>query len=357
MTRRNRAQMQEHNRGKVLAAAREEFLERGFRAAKVDTIAARAGLTRGAVYSNFPGKRALYFAVLADRAERTPDRSPRVGHTLEAALGAFARAWLTRLPLATDDPHAETRLGRDLLSEVQADEQTRRPFAQLLALDALLLGLALEHVREQFVPTPPRHVRVADAVLTMLHGATQLAAAAPGFVDEFDTVAACRALAELEVDDDWDPPHLAYAPKATPTDEPWGPPPGDDAIRRRPAQLGADGVVAVLGLHRLSAVEEAVRAAPPDTTVTLAVVTGEPDELAHLARLAVADVGACLRQAFPPATWPRLQVVLDDAGALAAAAGVRAVSDETEVAVRIADERIVARAEGRGACHAAATAP
>ena len=117
---------------------------------------------------------------LADRAERTPDRSPRVGHTLEAALGAFARAWLTRLPLATDDPHAETRLGRDLLSEVQADEQTRRPFAQLLALDALLLGLALEHVREQFVPRPPRHVRVADAVLTMLHGPTQPAAAAPG---------------------------------------------------------------------------------------------------------------------------------------------------------------------------------
>ena len=114
--------------------------------------------------------------------------------------------------------------------------------------------------------------------------------------------------------------------------------------------------MAVLGLHRLSAVEEAVRAAPPDTTVTLAVVTGEPDELAHLARLVVADVGACLRQAFPPATWPRLQVVLDDAGALAAAAGVRAVSDETEVAVRIADDRIVARAEGRGACHAAATA-
>src|SRR4029450_31098 len=63
-----RAEMQERNRAAVLAAARAEVVERGFRDAKVDVIAARAGLTRGAVYSNFPGKRALYFAVLATDA-------------------------------------------------------------------------------------------------------------------------------------------------------------------------------------------------------------------------------------------------------------------------------------------------
>jgi len=60
--------MQERNRAAVLAAARAEFVERGFRDAKVDVIASRAGLTRGAVYSNFPSKRALYFAVLATDA-------------------------------------------------------------------------------------------------------------------------------------------------------------------------------------------------------------------------------------------------------------------------------------------------
>jgi len=44
-----RAEMQERNRAAVLAAARAEFVERGFRDAKVDVIAARAGLTRGEV--------------------------------------------------------------------------------------------------------------------------------------------------------------------------------------------------------------------------------------------------------------------------------------------------------------------
>src|SRR5690348_5892310 len=79
MGRLTRAELQARNRARVLAAARDEFAERGFRDAKVDAIADRAGLTRGAVYSNFPGKRALYFSVLADLAEQEagPDGARR----------------------------------------------------------------------------------------------------------------------------------------------------------------------------------------------------------------------------------------------------------------------------------------
>jgi hypothetical protein len=48
--------------------------------------------------------------------------------------------------------------------------------------------------------------------------------------------------------------------------------------------------------------------------------------------------------------------VFDEPGALAAAAGVPAVSDATETAVRVQAGRITARADGFGACHAAAFA-
>ncbi|NGN69983.1 TetR family transcriptional regulator, partial [Streptomyces sp. A7024] len=68
MVRLTRAQQQERTRAAVLTAARAEFAERGYAAAKVDGIAERAELTRGAVYSNFPSKRALYLAMLADTA-------------------------------------------------------------------------------------------------------------------------------------------------------------------------------------------------------------------------------------------------------------------------------------------------
>ncbi|MFE4368197.1 helix-turn-helix domain-containing protein [Streptomyces sp. NPDC056835] len=379
MGRLSRAELQEHNRAKVLAAARDEFAERGFRDAKVDGIAERAGLTRGAVYSNFPGKRALYFAVLAGLAERESvsesesasesvwetasptaseshsDAAPASGTTRDA-LGAFARAWVARLPLAdTDEEHGPARLGLYVVPEVLAEGRIRRPFAQLMKLDAILLGLALERLR------PPgghdgsgSHVRVAEAALTTLHGASRLAAVAPGFVEPFNVVSAVEQLAGLTVHDWWPPPHVIT--QAWPTDEPWDPPHVRDAVHGEPARLTDDGVVAILGLHRIEAVEEAVRAAPPGARITAVLVTGDPAELAPLARLTVAGLCNCLRQSFPPSAWPRLRVVFDESGSFAAAAGLPAVSDATEAAVRVEAGRIVARADGRGACHAAASA-
>jgi hypothetical protein len=138
-------------------------------------------------------------------------------------------------------------------------------------------------------------------------------------------------------------------------DEPWSPPAALDAITGEPARLAADGVVAVLGLHRLSAAEEAVRAAPPGAEVTAVVVTSAPEELMPLARLVVAELATCLRQAFPRPAWPRLRVVYDETGEVAAAAGVSEAGDGTETAVRIESGRIVLRADGFSACHAAAS--
>jgi AcrR family transcriptional regulator len=331
--------MQERNRTRVLAAARDEFAERGFRDAKIDVIAERAELTRGAVYSNFPGKRALYFAVLADLAEQAPPVAHvEPGRTTGDALTALARTWLGRLP-----PSEERPLGMDLLPEVLSDELTRRPYAQLMTLDAVLLGLALERLRPG-----GRLVRVAETVLTTLHGASQLAAAAPGFGDQFTVAHACEQLAYLDMPDEW--LDLPFTTQLRTVDEPWAPPPARDSVRGKEVSLTDDGVVAVLGLHRASAIEHAVRAAPPDTAVTAVLVSGSPRELVPLARLAVAELTSCLRQAFPEYAWPALRVVCDETGTLAAAAGVPVVSDATEVAIRIANGRVIARADGYGAC-------
>ncbi|HEY3708905.1 MAG TPA: TetR family transcriptional regulator [Amycolatopsis sp.] len=349
MARLTRAEAQERNRAKVLEAARDEFAERGFRDAKIDVIAERAELTRGAVYSNFPGKRALYFAVLAAAAERgsAEPRSQDPGLSAAEALGALAGAWVARLPLATD-PGA--RLGADLMPEILADELTRRPYAQLMRFEAITLGLALERL----APRDGRLVRVAEAALTTLHGASRLAAVAPGFGEPFNVVRVCESLPTLGLPDEWpsEPPIVA---QARPVDERWTPLPAVDSLRDSAAALDGDGVVAVLGLHRLSAAEEAIRAAPAGDAVTIAIVTGEPAELSPLTQLALAELRGHLKQAFPASTWPRAQIVRDDAGVLAAAAGVTAVSDATETAVRIRDGRIVLRAEGFGACHAVAT--
>ena len=85
MVRLTRAQQQERTRAAVLAASRREFSEHGYAEAKVDRIAEQAELTRGAVYSNFPSKRALYLAVLIDLVENSGAAGPPVRGTSRPA--------------------------------------------------------------------------------------------------------------------------------------------------------------------------------------------------------------------------------------------------------------------------------
>ncbi|GAA3196690.1 TetR/AcrR family transcriptional regulator [Dactylosporangium siamense] len=326
MARLTRAETQERNRTAVLTAARAEFAERGFRDAKIDAIAERAELTRGAVYSNFPGKRALYFAVLADDVPAVPAAATTT--TARAALGALARAWVARLPLATDDTGPAARLAADLMAEVVADPAARTAFAQLKRLDAIILGLCLERLRGD----DRRQVRLAELALTVLHGAGQLAVAAPGFGEPFDVVRAVEELPDL--DDTWAPP--APATTADPVDEPWTPPSTVDLLRGGPVQARPDGIVAIVGLHRLAAIEDAARGGRP---VTAVLVTGAPDELLPLVRLSLAELRHHLAHAVPPGAWPEVQVTCDP----------RPAPDTTETALRVAGGRIVARADGWGA--------
>ncbi len=55
-------------RRRLLDAALEVFAERGFAGASLDRVAAVAGLTKGAIYSNFASKDDLFFAMMKDQA-------------------------------------------------------------------------------------------------------------------------------------------------------------------------------------------------------------------------------------------------------------------------------------------------
>ena len=357
LARLTRAQQQERTRAAVLTAAREEFTEHGYVDAKVDRIAERAELTRGAVYSNFPSKRALYLAVLVDLVERSTVEAVASASPASTgeALGAFARVWLERLPL-TDDTPATGHLRLRSLSGVLDDGPVRVALAQLIRLEALLLAFALESHPPQR-PGPVRRVRMAELVLTLLTGSGGFAETAPGFGDLFDVARVCEHLAGVDLTDVWNPPYLPYVSPAQPSDETWTTPIElPDQLTGRRVDLAADGVIAVLGTSRLAAAEEAVRAARPGDRVTVVVVTSDPAEIGRLVRLRVDDFTGCLRRVFTTDAWPPLRLVLDDRAVVAAALRLADAGDATEAAVRIHDGTIVARAEGRGAAYAAATA-
>ncbi|BEL07088.1 hypothetical protein Q0Z83_052790 [Actinoplanes sichuanensis] len=308
MVRLTRVQQQARTRAAVLDAAVEEFAEHGFADAKIDRIAARADLTRGAVYSNFASKRSLYLAVLLDYAPPGAPLTPAADMPevipLATAVESFARAWLEHLPLAGDTA-AGGRLRSRSVTGVFDDEPGRAALAEITRLEALLLALALESCP----PVAPRRVRLAELILTLLHGADHLADTAPGFGDLFDLSRACAHLAEITLDDHWAPPHLPFVRPAELCDAPWEPADG----------ITDDGLFVVLGTARLGAAEEVIRAAGPDDQVTVAVVAGDPAETGALVRLRLTTLTARLRRSLPPAVARPLHIELDDGPALATA--------------------------------------
>ncbi|HEX8085037.1 MAG TPA: TetR/AcrR family transcriptional regulator [Solirubrobacteraceae bacterium] len=80
-----RAEQRERTREDLVDAAERRFTRDGFHATSVDQIAAEAGYTKGAVYSNFSSKEDLFFAVYERRAQRAMDEA----HEAIADAGPF----------------------------------------------------------------------------------------------------------------------------------------------------------------------------------------------------------------------------------------------------------------------------
>ena len=100
-TRLTRTDRKAQTRERLIAEAHPVFLERGFQAATLAEIAAAAGVTKGAVYSNFESKADLFMAVLDARTRGRLEVLERVGSSA-ASMEDHARAFV-RLIL-DDDP-------------------------------------------------------------------------------------------------------------------------------------------------------------------------------------------------------------------------------------------------------------
>lgn len=58
-------------KSQILRAARAVFIEQGYLAARMEDVAKRAGLSKGAVYFYFPSKRDLLMAIVGEEHENT----------------------------------------------------------------------------------------------------------------------------------------------------------------------------------------------------------------------------------------------------------------------------------------------
>lgn len=105
-------------RARLIAAATDVFLEDGFRAARVQTIAHKAGLRLSAINYHFGSKEGLYLAVLQHHAEQavalTPLAPPHAGLSLRQRFDFAIHALVLRLL----DTRNQSRIGPLMLREL-----------------------------------------------------------------------------------------------------------------------------------------------------------------------------------------------------------------------------------------------
>ncbi|MEV4638641.1 TetR family transcriptional regulator [Actinoplanes sp. NPDC049548] len=183
-----RAQQQKRTRERLLDSAETLFGDRGIHQTTLDEIAAAAGLTKGAIYANFGGKKDLIAALLQRKLERDDPVRPRssleswvrsVGESYEASaptpqVRRFAMALVELWLFGMRD---ETQLGpfRDWLRSVRehlADDAAvlgnRLPMpsdqaaALLLALD---IGVALQYLADPEAVPVSTYTRGVEALL------------------------------------------------------------------------------------------------------------------------------------------------------------------------------------------------
>jgi AcrR family transcriptional regulator len=78
-----RREKQEQTRERLLTAAARVFARRGYQPASLEEVAAEAGFTTGAVYSNFAGKEELFLALADKEVENRVAEIRAVGEAAE----------------------------------------------------------------------------------------------------------------------------------------------------------------------------------------------------------------------------------------------------------------------------------
>ena len=138
-----REEKKEETRRRLLDTASQVFLRQGFAATTLDEVAAAAGLTKGAVYSNFEGKADLAIAVLERRFDQLIGLFAQVDSTtsLEEQLKLSSKLLVAELDAAApwfqlelECTVAATR-NHELLSRLRSRDEKMRATVAMTLLD------------------------------------------------------------------------------------------------------------------------------------------------------------------------------------------------------------------------------
>jgi len=176
---RRRAMTREH----LLEAAAVVFARNGYHGASLDEVAAAAGFTKGAVYSNFKSKEDLFLALIDRRIETTTA-------AFSAELDAPAESGEDQLPriqtlIARGFDRDQGALHFEFMAYAVRNPETRAKLAAVArrSRDATIRLIEEEHERLGTAPAYPIPV-LAQMMLALFDGLASLWFLDPELVDD-----------------------------------------------------------------------------------------------------------------------------------------------------------------------------
>ncbi|MDB5493141.1 MAG: TetR family transcriptional regulator [Phenylobacterium sp.] len=184
-----RGAKRERTRAALIEAFWAVVDDEGFPAASLEVVARRAGMTRGAIYSNFASRAELLLAAVGTRGLNINRDFSRPG-PLKDQLRTFAEGLAAALPNApgTQRWHAE------LLLHIATDPALKAHIAQGFAglFDVMAAQLEAQHGRSLAIPAHS----LALAIQSMAMGFVYQAILSPAAVPATAVLEAYDALAE-----------------------------------------------------------------------------------------------------------------------------------------------------------------
>lgn len=168
MPRLSRVESQAVTRERLLASARQVFLRVGYVRATIDVIADEAGYSKGAVYSNFESKEAIFLELLREKlaADVTGLRTLLDAGTTVEQLVSGLRDYFT----AREDVLDFTIVAAEFLTQIghtsRFGEQTAALYRDQRQAIADLLE-ALFHKAERTPPAPVTELAAATVSITL----------------------------------------------------------------------------------------------------------------------------------------------------------------------------------------------
>ncbi len=174
-------------RARLIETAHALFLEKGVQRTSLQDIAARAGVTKGAIYSSFRSKEELVAAVAAATAiALKPALSP--GMEIEAMLEALGAEAVSRMP--------QVKARAALAAEFSLYALTHEDLRRLMEADQAKAYAAVLEQAERLLPSDlalsPRQVVLMLQALTV--GFFQQRTLYPSLYADEDVMAAFRAI-------------------------------------------------------------------------------------------------------------------------------------------------------------------